>query len=314
MDEINEKLKTDPAAYNLYLGLKDQLDKLRRHARQGSYKTRERYYMAMLVFCRFLAVVYRMEKLANISGKHLASYVEYRQDLGLAPATVLSDLCAIRYWHDQMPNARYRLPDNDALAVDLEKRRFGGVDRTWSEEEYHAFVELARAQEKPDHAAALILAHELGLRIHETYRIDTAIARAALAAEKLTIKGKGGKIRQVPLTREAREVLEEQLAAVKPGEKLFVPAEQPSHLAVLGLQKFIWDHRNEIRDPANPVALTYHGLRHTYAANTYRRMRSQGRTEFEAHIGVSRLLGHERADVTEVYIVGCKEGYDNGYP
>lgn len=46
-----------------------QLDKLRRHNRQGSFKTRERYYEAMKRFCRFLAEQYHLERLANIAPK-----------------------------------------------------------------------------------------------------------------------------------------------------------------------------------------------------------------------------------------------------
>ena len=49
-----------------------QLDKLARHNRQGSFRTRQRYYYeAMSRFCRFLAGRYRMERLANIAPKHV---------------------------------------------------------------------------------------------------------------------------------------------------------------------------------------------------------------------------------------------------
>ena len=59
----------------IYRALIAQLDKLARHNRQESYKTRQRYYEAMQRFCRYLAEEYRLQKLANISGKHLVAYV-----------------------------------------------------------------------------------------------------------------------------------------------------------------------------------------------------------------------------------------------
>lgn len=39
----------------IYLSLVSQLDKLARHNRQGSFRTKERYYEAMKRFCAYLA-------------------------------------------------------------------------------------------------------------------------------------------------------------------------------------------------------------------------------------------------------------------
>ena len=133
--KINEK---DRGIYN---ALVSQLDRLARHNRQGAFRTRDRYYEAMKRFCRFLAEEYRMQKLSNVSGKHFVAYVEYMQEQGKSASTVKTDLAAIRFFHDQMEGAKYRLPDNDELSVELERRRFGGVDRTWSEEEFNRRVE-----------------------------------------------------------------------------------------------------------------------------------------------------------------------------
>ena len=63
-----------------YKALVDQLDRLARHNRQGSFRTKERYYEAFKRFCAFLASEYRLQKLSNISGKHLVSYVLYMQE------------------------------------------------------------------------------------------------------------------------------------------------------------------------------------------------------------------------------------------
>ena len=53
-----------------------QLDKLARHNRQGSFRTKARYYEACKRFCAYLAAEYHLQKLENISGKHLVSYVD----------------------------------------------------------------------------------------------------------------------------------------------------------------------------------------------------------------------------------------------
>ena len=59
----------------IYQSLVAQLDKVARHNRQGSFRTKERYYEAMKRFCRFLANHYHLQKLPNISGKHLTAYI-----------------------------------------------------------------------------------------------------------------------------------------------------------------------------------------------------------------------------------------------
>ena len=82
---------------DLYLTLVGQLDKLARHNRQGSFRTKERYYEAFKRFCAFLADEYHLQKLENISGKHLASYVLWMQESGKYPSN--QQYCEIRGEH-----------------------------------------------------------------------------------------------------------------------------------------------------------------------------------------------------------------------
>ena len=90
-----------------YENLIAQLNRLHRHNRQGSYRTRARYYEAMQRFCRFLANRYGLERLANIAPKHLIAYILYLQESGKAPSTIKTDLAAIRFYHDIMSAPRY---------------------------------------------------------------------------------------------------------------------------------------------------------------------------------------------------------------
>lgn len=81
----------------IYKALIAQLDKTARHNRQGSFRTKERYYDAMKRFCRFLADHFHPQKLANISGKHLTAYVLDMQAQGISASTIKTDLAAIRF-------------------------------------------------------------------------------------------------------------------------------------------------------------------------------------------------------------------------
>ena len=78
----------------IYHTLITQLDKLARHNRQGSFRTKNRYYEAVKRFCAYLATYYHLQKLENISGKHLVSYVLYLQAQGKSASTVKTDLSA----------------------------------------------------------------------------------------------------------------------------------------------------------------------------------------------------------------------------
>ena len=100
----------------IYHTLITQLDKLARHNRQGSFRTKDRYYEAVKRFCAYLAARYHLQKLENISGKHLVSYVLYLQVQGKSASTVKTDLSAIRFFHDKMSHPRWASPWNAATS------------------------------------------------------------------------------------------------------------------------------------------------------------------------------------------------------
>lgn len=291
---------------NRYLNLMLQVDKLHRHNRQGSYQTRARYYEAMQRFCRFLAEAFRLERLANIAPKHIYAYISYLQANGKSASTIKTDLSAIRFFHDRIPNPRYELPGNDALL--LQHRTFGGVDRTWSAGEFERMHTLAVRHGREDFASALLLGRFAGLRIHECFRIDTATAAKAVKENALTVKGKGGLIRTVPLAACLVERLQQDLKRTPRGHKLYVPDGQKTHEAIKALQAFIWLNRSLVQDEGSTRPMTFHGLRHTYASEKYQGFIAAGRTPYEARKAVSKLLGHGRDNVTRIYLASLKEG------
>ena len=298
--------------FGIYQTLIAQLNKTARHNRQGSFRTKERYYEAMQRFCKFLSEEYRLQKLANINGKHLTAYVLYLQEREKSASTIKTDLAAIRFFHDKMERAKYRLPSNDELAVELERRRFGGVDRTWSVREFHRFLATCMADGHEDFAAISCLTWYAGLRIHECFRIDTATAEQALRENAITIKGKGGKIRTVPINESISIELKKLLAVTPRGHKLFVPDGVPTDIAIARLQQYIYQMRPQIQDEGSARPMTHHGLRHSFAARVYQESIDGGMNPFSASLRVSRLLGHERPDVTRGYLASISKDGANG--
>ena len=295
----------------IYQTLIAQLDKTARHNRQGSFRTKERYYEAMQRFCKFLSEQYRLQKLANINGKHLTAYVLYMQEQGRSASTIKTDLAAIRFFHDKMECTKYRLPSNNELAVELERRRFGGVDRTWSVREFHRFLATCMADGHKDFTAIACLTWYAGLRVHECFRIETATAEQALRENAITIKGKGGKVRTVPINESISIELKKLLAVTSRGHKLFVPDGVPTDAAIARFQQYIYTVRPQIQDGASTRPLTHHGLRHSYAARTYQELIDSGMNSLNASLRVSQFLGHERPNVTRGYLASIpKDGAD----
>lgn len=283
-----------------YQNLLAQLDKLHRHNRQGSFRTKQRYYEAMQRFCRFLAERYRLERLANIAPKHIYAYVSYLQEQEKSASTIKTDLSAIRFFHDLIQQPRYELPANTDLL--LQRRTFGGVDRSWSPAEFSRMLACALELGKEDFVTILYLGRYAALRIHECFRIDTAAAAKAIKENALTIKGKGGLVRTVPLTPLLVQRLQLHLEQTPRGHKLFVPDDQQTHEAIKALQAFIYLYRPYAQDKGSDRPMTFHGLRHTCAAEWYKGFIQRGSNPYQARKSVSKLLGHGRDDVTRIYL------------
>ena len=286
--------------YGIYATLISQLEKLRKHNRQGSIKTKERYYQAMQRFCRYLSDEWRLQKLSNIAPKHFEAYVEHLKETGKAPSTIKTDLAAIRFYHDLISNPRHELPGNETL--NLQRRKFLGFDRTWSQHEFDLMLSIATERLHEDYVCAMCLAYYAGLRIHECCRIDTAMAERAIKTGFLDVKGKNGKPRSVPIDSLIAGVLQKQLKTVERGSKLLVPQGTPTHVYIKQLQQFISYHREKLPTRENKERLTFHGLRHSYAQRSYNALIAGGMQEWEARQKVSKLMGHERGDVTRIYL------------
>jgi len=117
-------------------------------------------------------------------------------------------------------------------------------------------------------------------------------------------KGKNGLWRSVPSNEQVRIALRDSLARTNPGQKLFVPQGEKTHEVIKELEAFIREHREMIRFPdSNRTAkLTFRGLRHSYVAEQYTRLRKSGDTDKKSCMKLAPLLGHSRPDVVHVYL------------
>lgn len=82
----------------------------------------------------------------------------------------------------------------------------------------------------------------------------------------------------------------------------------PTDRAINAFQCFLYRHRAEVQCTDAVRPLTCHGLRHSYAVEQYLFCLADGMNEREACRRVSCLLGHEREDVTRIYLASVRKG------
>ncbi|MTK10769.1 MAG: hypothetical protein F8N39_01210 [Clostridiaceae bacterium] len=113
-----------------YENLEAQIDKLFRENNRKSIKTRYRYKDAAYRFCEWLSENTNIKKFSNIKAKHIYMYVDFMKKK-YAPGTIKMELSGIRFFYS-LTDSKERLPSNEKL--NLERRTFGGVERSWSGE------------------------------------------------------------------------------------------------------------------------------------------------------------------------------------
>lgn len=92
-------------------------------------------------------------------------------------------------------------------------------------------------------------------------------------------------------------------AFVKQKDRVYSEAlKTKTDVAITEFQQFLASHRAEVRDEGDFRPLSFHGLRHAYACEKYEQLVDGGKSALDAHYEVSRLLGHERPDVTNIYL------------
>ena len=110
----------------------------------------------------------------------------------------------------------------------------------------------------------------------------------------------------IPLNEVAINTLVASTKNIPRGGKLFVPLNQKAHQAIQRVQDFIKNNRYKVIDPLNTradgIKITMHSFRHAYAKEHYDRFITNGYSEEEARLKVSKLIGHHREDVTKIYL------------
>jgi integrase/recombinase XerD len=247
--------------------------------------------------------------LTSITPAHITAYLRTQAEAGLGPASRARRLSAIRQFMKFLV-AEGVLDENPAFAVSGPKRE-RALPKTLSVAEVDRLIETAEAMTEAsvgkEKARAirfqclLELLYATGMRVSELVSLPSAVLRGD--ARLLTIKGKGGRERQVPLSPPARRALNRYLgltpdgapdpdvARATAGKWLFPSSSAEGHLT---RQRFAQDLKL-VATAAGiaPERVSPHVLRHAFASHLLDRG-----ADLRA---VQQLLGHADISTTEIY-------------
>lgn len=299
-----------------------QVERLVRESNRGAKTSRYTYADKMSTFVQFVGDKYKLQHLKNLSDKHLIGYVEWAKSKGYSASTVKNTLSAVRYVHNILPQTRHELSDNHVLNSKLQEahkdagvpsekhelpqRQFLGTGKNvgWSDAEYQRGLDLAAKMGRRDVELAIRMSRNLGLRIHEITRTERSQLINGLNHGYLTVKGKGGLIRDIQVdSKAAHDVLRDALQQTRMDkQKVFVEKLGTTHKKIASIESWLYRHRSEIADSPERH-LTMHGLRHMYAQEQYAKnlIKCDG-DEKAARALTAQSLGHGRDWVTKIYL------------
>jgi integrase len=270
--------------------------------RDGSHATRaNRVSMLTQIANELRQMGYRQLRPTSLKGKHVAALLSSWQAKCLAAGTMKNRLCALRWWAEKIgrrglipaDNAQLGVPNRQFLTNDNKARELGDKLSKVKDEYVRMSLRLQQA---------------FGLRREEAIKFRPSYSDRG---DRILLKGswtKGGRERSVPITQPTQRTLLEEARALA-GTGSLIPAHK-TYVEQLRLYE---------RECKAAGLSAMHGLRHAYAQSRYESITGwkapaaggpatamldemqRARDEL-ARMAISRELGHERAEITNVYL------------
>jgi hypothetical protein len=280
------------------------LKQLCQRNRDGSYATQaDREHILALIAGQLEEMGFRHMDAHSLKPKHIAKLVERWLAEKLNSGTIKNRMAALRWWAQKVGKENVVARTNTAYAI---------ADRVYvtnvSKAKELDIEQLGRVHE-PGIRLSLRLQAAFGLRCEESIKI---IPTWADRGDSLVLKDswtKGGRPRQIPIRNEAQRQLLEEAKALANGKSLIAPG-------YTTYRSYVKHFRNQCdRAGIRPL----HGHRHGYAQLRYQELtgwacparggpRSKSfspekkAVDLEARLTISHELGHNREQVTAVYL------------
>lgn len=280
-----------------------QLKELCRKNRDGSYATQaQRFSILMLMANQLHELGYRQMAAQSLKPKHVEALTRHWLKTDLAIATMKNRMSVLRWWAEKVGRQNVIARSNDHYGIP-DRQYVTNVNKAQSVNE-DALRSIPDAYVR----MSLELQQAFGLRREEAIKF---IPSYADRGDHLVLKDtwtKGGKAREIPVrTPTQRDVLDRAHRLAGRGTLI------PAHLM------YIQQVRIYEGQTAGAGLSKMHGLRHAYAQQRYFELtgwacpaangpRSRAMTEEqktrdrEARLTISQELGHEREEITAIYL------------
>ncbi|AVT00727.1 integrase [Paracidovorax avenae] len=270
--------------------------------RDGSHATQADRQRSLSLAARQLREAgFRQMRATSLKGKHVEALLQRWQAEGLSVGTLKNRMAHLRWWAEKVGKAGILPADNTKLGIperryvtnESKAKELGeGLDRI-TDSHVHMSLRLQAA---------------FGLRREESIKFQP---RYADRSDHIAIKGswaKGGRDRTVPITTpEQRAALDDAHRLAGSGSLI------PAHKTYIQ-QRHVYDGQCKAAGLSN-----MHGLRHRYAQMRYEVLTgwkaptaggpgkaklnaNQWMSDQQARQQISREFGHERLQVTSVYL------------
>jgi site-specific recombinase XerC len=282
--------------------------------RDGSYATQSnRHRILQLIANQLHEAGFKKLRAVDLKGRHIQALLERWQRDDLAAATIKNRMAVVRWWAEKVgkasvvarDNAHYGIPDRNYVTNQTKATDFNADD-------------LAKVKD-PHVKMSLELQRAFGLRREEAIKFQPHFADQGDHIALKSTWTKGGKPREIPIRNEAqREVLNR--AHKLAGKQSLIPSDR-TYIQQLKIYE---------RHSANAGLSKMHGLRHLYAQQRYLELTSefaahyhlptgwpapaaggpkvkalsplQKQIDTEVRLAISLELGHERKQITGVYL------------
>ncbi|MGH8317785.1 MAG: phage integrase N-terminal domain-containing protein [Terriglobia bacterium] len=270
--------------------------------RDGSHATQaDRLRTLTLASRQLRGAGFRRMRASSLKGKHVAVLLERWQSEGLSAGTLKNRMAHLRWWAEKVGKAGVIPADNARLAIP--ERRFV----TNEDKARHLGDSLERVTD-PYVRVSLVLQQAFGLRREESIKFQPSYADRW---DWIVLKGswtKGGRPRTVPITVPAQRAALDQAHRIAGAGSLI-----PAHKTYI-------QQRHTYDGQCKAAGLSHmHGLRHHYAQVRYEALTgwkapaaggppapgftpAQRLLDAMARQTISRELGHERPQITAVYL------------
>jgi hypothetical protein len=257
--------------------------------------------MLMLISDQLEKASFKRMTAHSLKPKHVAYLLNQWLAAGLSAGTIKNRMACVRWWAEKIGKAGLLPADNAQLGIP-DRRFVTNENKAWQLDD-----RLDRVND-PYTRMSLLLQQHFGLRREEAIKFEPSYADHGDYIALKDTWTKGGRAREVPITTpEQRAVLDQAHQLAGSGSLI------PPH------KKYI-QQRDTYDGQCKRAGLSHmHGLRHHYAQSRYEALTGwkapaaggpstlmftpeQEMQDATARQTISRELGHERIQITAVYL------------